>query len=128
VDQRGLQIRPLLSEPRVAVVPSDHRLAGKERISITDLADEHVLQDPSMVPEWRDVATELRSRRPRPATPVMRTVPPSCSPSPAKSTGRPWSRCASAPSVERGEGITGFGRWGIASSSSYKQTVCVMIG
>jgi DNA-binding transcriptional LysR family regulator len=63
MDQR-VQVRPLLSEPRVAVVPMNNRLVGKERISTTDLADEHLLQDPWVVPEGRDIATELRSRRP----------------------------------------------------------------
>jgi DNA-binding transcriptional LysR family regulator len=42
-------------------------LAGKGTISIADLADEHLLQDPNAVPEWRDVATELRTRTRRPA-------------------------------------------------------------
>lgn len=60
VDQSGLTVRPLLTEPRVAVLPVDHRLAGKETIAIADLADEHLLQDPDAVPEWRDIATELR--------------------------------------------------------------------
>ena len=60
VDQSGLTVRPLLTEPRVAVLPADHRLAGKESLAIADLADEHLLQDPDAVPEWRDIATELR--------------------------------------------------------------------
>ncbi|MFI9385827.1 LysR family transcriptional regulator [Kutzneria sp. NPDC052558] len=60
VDQSGLTVRPLLSEPRVAVLPADHRLAGKESVAVADLADEHLLQDPDAVPEWRDIATELR--------------------------------------------------------------------
>ena len=72
-DQRGLQIQPLLTEPRVAVLPDEHRLAGKIAISIADLADEHLLQDPAAVPEWRDIATELRTRRRRNA-PIFRTV------------------------------------------------------
>ena len=59
-DQSGLTVRPLLTEPRVAVLPAEHRLAGKESIAIADLADEHLLQDPDAVPEWRDIATELR--------------------------------------------------------------------
>ncbi len=67
-DQRGLQVQPLLSEPRVAVLPDDHRLAGKTTISIAELVDEHLLQDPAAVPEWRDIATELRSRHPRSAS------------------------------------------------------------
>jgi DNA-binding transcriptional LysR family regulator len=73
VDQIGLQIQALLAEPRVAVFPAGHRLAGKDTISVADLADEHLLQDPAAVPEWRDVATEMRSRGRRSA-PVFRTV------------------------------------------------------
>lgn len=51
------------------MLPTGHRLAGKDVIGIADLADEHLLQDPDAVPEWRDIATELRgpgSRRPAP--------------------------------------------------------------
>jgi DNA-binding transcriptional LysR family regulator len=74
IDPRGLGVRPLLSEPRVVVVPADHPLAGKEQISVTDLADEHLLQDPAAVPEWRDIATELRDVGRRPTTPSYRSV------------------------------------------------------
>ena len=70
IDQQGLSIRPLFEEPRVAMLPSDHRLAGKPMIEITDLADEHLLQDPDAVPEWRDIAVELRLGRPKPVTGV----------------------------------------------------------
>ena len=62
VDQSGLQIQALLAEPRVAVFPAGHRLAGKDTITIADLADEHLLQDPDAVPEWRDIAAEMRTR------------------------------------------------------------------
>jgi DNA-binding transcriptional LysR family regulator len=72
VDQSGLQIQALLAEPRVAVFPADHRLAGKDTITIADLADEHLLQDPDAVPEWRDIATEMRTRRR--SAPVFHTV------------------------------------------------------
>ncbi|WP_432892350.1 LysR family transcriptional regulator [Kribbella sp. CA-245084] len=73
IDQAGLTVRPLFEEPRVAMLPSDHRLAGKPVIDITDLADEHLLQDPDAVPEWRDIARELRTRTAKPI-PVMRSV------------------------------------------------------
>ena len=53
--------------------PVGHRLAGKDTISITDLVDEHLLQDPGTVPEWRDIATEMRARH-RPSAPVFHTV------------------------------------------------------
>jgi DNA-binding transcriptional LysR family regulator len=73
VDQQGLQIRPLLAEPRVAALPLDHPLAAKDGISISDLAHEHLLQNPDAVPEWRDIAVELRSGRGEPPRPI-RTV------------------------------------------------------
>jgi DNA-binding transcriptional LysR family regulator len=65
-DLTGLQTSALFSEPRVAVVPAAHRLAGKEEVSIHDLADEHLLQHPDVVPEWRSVAKEMHDRQ-RPA-------------------------------------------------------------
>jgi DNA-binding transcriptional LysR family regulator len=67
IDQQGLTVRPLFDEPRVAMLPADHRLAGKPVIRIADLADDRLLQDPDAVPEWRDVAVELREGRARPA-------------------------------------------------------------
>jgi DNA-binding transcriptional LysR family regulator len=73
VDQSGLQVQPLLAEPRMAVLPAGHRLAGKDTISVADLAEEHLLQDPGAVPEWRDIASEMRTRRRR-DPPVFRTV------------------------------------------------------
>ena len=73
VDQRGLKIQPLLTEPRVAALPDGHRLAGKTAISVADLADEHLLQDPAAVSEWRDIATELRTGHRRNA-PIFHTV------------------------------------------------------
>ncbi|MGW2034385.1 LysR family transcriptional regulator [Streptomyces sp. NPDC001811] len=63
VDQRGLQVRPLFREPRVVMVPAGHRLADRASVTVGDLASEHLLQDPDAVPEWRDVALELRERR-----------------------------------------------------------------
>ncbi|MEU7478359.1 LysR substrate-binding domain-containing protein [Lentzea sp. NPDC042327] len=73
VDQRGLTVRPLFTEPRVVMVPAGHRLAGKESVSVTELADEHLLQDPAAVPEWRDIALELR-KRDRPEVPRVDSV------------------------------------------------------
>lgn len=69
IDPAGLEIRPLYTEPRLVVVASTHRLAGKAAVRVEDLAADHLLQDPDAVPEWRDIAQELRSgeRRPAPA-------------------------------------------------------------
>ncbi|WP_413099357.1 LysR family transcriptional regulator [Streptomyces sp. Inha503] len=61
IDQSGLRVQPLFTEPRVAVVPADHPLAARSAITVDGLADDHLLQDPDAVPEWRDVARELRT-------------------------------------------------------------------
>jgi DNA-binding transcriptional LysR family regulator len=74
VDQHGLTVEPLLTEQRVAVVPAGHRLAGKDSVLVADLAAEHLLQDPEAVPEWRDIAVELRDGRPAGRVPAFRTV------------------------------------------------------
>lgn len=66
MEQRRLVVRPLFDEPRAVVVPADHRLAGKESVRIADLAGDHLLQDPAAVPEWRDIAEELRAGPARP--------------------------------------------------------------
>ncbi|MDA0563284.1 LysR family transcriptional regulator [Streptomonospora sp. S1-112] len=39
-DARGLETEELLVEPQVAMLPRGHRLAGRERLSTADLADE----------------------------------------------------------------------------------------
>ncbi|WP_329256153.1 LysR substrate-binding domain-containing protein [Streptomyces sp. NBC_01478] len=69
IDPAGLEIRPLYTEPRLVMVASSHRLAGKETVRVADLAADHLLQNPDAVPEWRDIAVELRTgeRRPAPA-------------------------------------------------------------
>ena len=73
IDPAGLEIRPLYTEPRLVMVASAHRLAGKETVQIADLAADHLLQDPDAVPEWRDIAVELRTGERRPA-PVIHSV------------------------------------------------------
>lgn len=73
VDQRGLHLRPLFTEPRAVVLPVGHRLAGATSVGIADLADEHLVQDPDSVPQWRDTAAERRTGR-RSAAPAVRTV------------------------------------------------------
>jgi DNA-binding transcriptional LysR family regulator len=51
IDPAGLELRPLFSERRMAVLGSGHRLAGATSVNIADLADEHLLQHPDSVPE-----------------------------------------------------------------------------
>jgi DNA-binding transcriptional LysR family regulator len=62
-DATGLATEQLFSEPRVVVLPSEHRLAAASTLLMGDLAEEHLLQDPAAVPEWADVAAEMRRRR-----------------------------------------------------------------
>ncbi|MFJ2886720.1 LysR family transcriptional regulator [Streptomyces sp. NPDC087305] len=55
IDETGLRVTPLYAEPRVAVLPAGHRLAGKEQVTETDLADEPLIWhgDPSTQPTKR---------------------------------------------------------------------------
>ncbi|MFE7776760.1 LysR family transcriptional regulator substrate-binding protein [Streptomyces sp. NPDC057445] len=73
VDRRGLALRPVFREPRVAVVPADHRLAGKQSVGIADLAAERLLQNPDAVPEWRDLPERNGAEGAGPP-PAFRTV------------------------------------------------------
>ncbi len=59
VDRDGLHLIPLYDEQPVVVVAKENPVAAYREIDVADLADEHLLQDPDEVPEWRDVATEV---------------------------------------------------------------------
>jgi DNA-binding transcriptional LysR family regulator len=76
VDRDGLHLIPLYDEQPVVVVSTDHPVAAYEEIDVTELADEHLLQDPDDVPAWRDVATEVAdgSRHPAPTMPLRQAV------------------------------------------------------
>ncbi|GAA2077736.1 LysR substrate-binding domain-containing protein [Streptomyces albiaxialis] len=56
-----LRLTELWSEPRVLVVSTEHRLAGKESVTVDDLGDEALPRCPSAVPEWSDF-TRLEPR------------------------------------------------------------------
>jgi DNA-binding transcriptional LysR family regulator len=60
VDRDGLHLIPLWEERPVVVVSREHPVAAYDEIAVDDLAEEHLLQDPASVPEWRAVATEVR--------------------------------------------------------------------
>ena len=60
VDRDRLSVIPLYCEVPVVVVPAEHPVAAFDEVSVGDLADEHLLQDPVTVPEWRDLASEVR--------------------------------------------------------------------
>ena len=69
IDRAGLSMIGLYAEVAVVVVPKDHELTLLDSVAVVDLVDEHLLQDPDSVPEWRDAAITLRTtpRRPLPA-------------------------------------------------------------
>ncbi len=76
VDRGGLHLIPLYDEQPVVVVSTDHPVAAYEEIDVTELANEHLLQDPDDVPAWRDVATEVTdgSRHPVPTMTLRQAV------------------------------------------------------
>jgi DNA-binding transcriptional LysR family regulator len=58
IDEAGLRVVPLYTEPRVAVLPAGHRLAGREQITEADLAGEPLV--------WDVDASTQPTRRPHP--------------------------------------------------------------
>ncbi|GAA3094333.1 DNA-binding transcriptional LysR family regulator [Kribbella aluminosa] len=58
IDEAGLRIAPLYTEPRVVVLPAGHRLAGKEEVTEADLAGEPLL--------WNGDTNTQPTRRPHP--------------------------------------------------------------
>jgi DNA-binding transcriptional LysR family regulator len=46
------------------MLPVQHELATAVGVLMSDLATEHLLQDPAAVPEWEAVAAEMRRRGP----------------------------------------------------------------
>jgi DNA-binding transcriptional LysR family regulator len=58
IDETGLRVIPLYTEPRVAVLPAGHRFAGKEQITEADLAGEPLL--------WHPDTSTQPTKRPHP--------------------------------------------------------------
>jgi DNA-binding transcriptional LysR family regulator len=58
IDETGLRVTPLYREPRVAVLPTSHRLAGKEELTEADLVGEPLL--------WHADTSTQPTRRPHP--------------------------------------------------------------
>ena len=73
IDETNLSVINLYNEIPVVVASKDHSTLQAETVLLADLAAEHLLQDPDDVPEWRDLADEVRdgSRR---ALPPMRDL------------------------------------------------------
>ncbi|MER5532007.1 LysR substrate-binding domain-containing protein [Streptomyces sp. NPDC002677] len=55
IDEAGLRVTPLYTEPRIAVLPAGHRFAGKKEVTEADLAGEPLVWhgDPSTQPTKR---------------------------------------------------------------------------
>ncbi|MFI8348067.1 LysR family transcriptional regulator [Streptomyces sp. NPDC085596] len=58
IDEAGLRVTPLYTEPTVAVLPAGHRLAGKDQVTEADLAGEPLV--------WHGDASTQPTRRPHP--------------------------------------------------------------
>ncbi len=73
IDDTNLSVINLYNEIPVVVASKDHIIEQAETVLLSDLADEHLLQNPDDVPEWRDIAAEVRdgSRR---VLPLMRDL------------------------------------------------------
>ena len=55
LDEPQLVLTPLMTEPRVVVLPRGHRLAGRSSLSPRDLRDEVFIEQPACVPRaWRE--------------------------------------------------------------------------
>ncbi|SEO45541.1 LysR family transcriptional regulator [Amycolatopsis saalfeldensis] len=53
INEAGLRVAPLYAEPRVAVLPAGHRLAGKDQITEADLAGEPLVWNGDTQPTLR---------------------------------------------------------------------------
>lgn len=63
VDKSGLHVIPLYEELPVVVVAKEHVVAAFDEVDIADVAGDVLMQDPTQVPEWAEVATpEARQR------------------------------------------------------------------
>jgi DNA-binding transcriptional LysR family regulator len=51
IDRAGVVVVPVFTEPRVAALSRTHPLAGRESVTLDDLAGLPLLQDPTAVPE-----------------------------------------------------------------------------
>lgn len=72
----GLHVTILYDEPRVLIVPGDHRLAGKECVTLDDIADEPMPRLRDSDPAW-DAYWRIDPRpdgRPAPDGPVIDSI------------------------------------------------------
>lgn len=60
IDETNLSVINLYNEIPVVVASKNHAIEQADTVLLTDLAGEHLLQNPDDVPEWRDLADEVR--------------------------------------------------------------------
>jgi DNA-binding transcriptional LysR family regulator len=68
VDDQGLELMPVRSEPRVAVLPTSHPAADQPDVSISELADDPVIIQRGASASWQafhNVDPRPDGRRPR---------------------------------------------------------------
>ena len=70
IDDTNLSVINLYREIPVVVASKDHPIEQAETVLLADLAGEHLLQNPDDVPEWRDLADEVRDGTRRPLPPM----------------------------------------------------------
>jgi DNA-binding transcriptional LysR family regulator len=72
----GLSVTALYDEPRAVVLPSTHRLAGKDSLTLDDIADEPMPRLPGVDPAWASfwLADPRPDGRPAPDGPVLTSV------------------------------------------------------
>ncbi|WP_166805728.1 LysR family substrate-binding domain-containing protein [Cryobacterium ruanii] len=73
IDETNLSVINLYNEIPVVVASKDHSTLQADTVPLADLAGEHLLQNPDDVPEWRDLADEVRDGTRR-ALPLMRDL------------------------------------------------------
>ncbi len=66
LDLEGLTYLPLLEEPRVACLPSGHRLARRKDLRVRDVLTEPIVAAPSVDRVWRDYWILVPEREGRP--------------------------------------------------------------
>jgi DNA-binding transcriptional LysR family regulator len=71
LDLEGLEYLHLLDEPRVACLPTGHRLAGRKQVRVRDLLDEPIVAAPSDDQVWRDYWILVPERGERPPNVVL---------------------------------------------------------
>lgn len=72
VDRDGLHVIPLYEEVPVVVVAKEHVVAAVDEVDVADLAEDVLMQDPALVPEWSAVADDGALERSK-AMPAMTT-------------------------------------------------------